>query len=131
MCTNFSLLQEGTPLTASDRYAAWAADTEFKFDGSPIVNFTIEQVDTDNIYEGCFGLKNINPRGKGRKNLAKGVALISGMVFGPQYANAQYFLHVPILQTPLTDKIKTKFIIVKQLITQTMSLCNLWTRGVS
>jgi len=120
LCTNFSLLQEGTQLTASDRYAAWAADAEFKFEGSPIVNFTIEQISTLNDYEDCFGLKNIDPRGKGRKNLAKGVALISGMVFGPQYANAQYFLHVPILQTPLTDKAKTKSLIVKQLIIQTI-----------
>ena len=116
LCTNFSLLQEGTPLTASDRYAAWAADEEFKFEGSPIVNFTIEQVDQNNIYENCFGLKNIDPRGKGRKNLAKGVALISGMFFGPQYANAQYFLHVPILNATLSVDAKTKFFIVSNLI---------------
>ena len=116
LCTNFSLLQEGTPLTASDRYAAWAADEEFKFEGSPIVNFTIEQVDQNNIYENCFGLKNIDPRGKGRKNLAKGVALISGMFFGPQYANAQYFLHVPILNATLSVDAKTKFFIVSALI---------------
>jgi len=116
LCTNFSLLQEGTPLTASDRYAAWAADEEFKFEGSPIVNFTIEQVDQNNIYETCFGLKNIDPRGKGRKNLAKGVALISGMFFGPQYANAQYFLHVPILNATLSVDAKTKFFIVSALI---------------
>lgn len=118
LCNNFSLLQEGTPLTASDRYAAWAADKEFTFEGSPIVNFTIEQVGTDSDYEECFGLKNIDPRGKGRKNLAKGVALISGMLFGPQYANAQYFLHVPILNTPLTDEAKIKFKIISQLIIQ-------------
>ena len=118
LCTNFSLLQEGTPLTASDRYAAWAADEEFKFEGSPIVNFTIEQVDQNNIYENCFGLKNIDPRGKGRKNLAKGVALISGMFFGPQYANAQYFLHVPILNATLSVDAKTKFFIVSNLISK-------------
>jgi len=117
LCNNFSLLQEGTPLTASDRYAAWAADEEFKFDGSPIVNFTIEQVDQEKIYDNCFGLNNIAPRDKNRRNLAKGVALISGMFFGPQYANAQYFLHVPILNATLSVDAKTKFFIVKELIT--------------
>ena len=61
-------------------------------------------------------MKNIDPRGKGRKNLAKGVALISGMFFGPQYANAQYFLHVTILNATLSVDAKTKFFIVSALI---------------
>lgn len=117
LCKNFSLLQEGTKLTASDRYASNVEDPEFNFIGSPIVNFAIEQIHNYEHFKSCFGLSDVGPRGKNRKNLASSVALISGMVFGPKFANGQYFLHVPILYKPL---VKNKFNIVKQLIIQTI-----------
>jgi hypothetical protein len=121
LCNNFSLLQEGTPLTASDRYAANVADTEFNFTGSPIVNFTIEQIGSYDHYKSCFGLSDVGPRGANRKKLATSVAVVSGMTFGPKFANTQYFLHVPILSRELSEEEKTKFAIVKQLIIQTIA----------
>jgi len=121
LCNNFSLLQEGTPLTASDRYAANVADTEFNFTGSPIVNFTIEQIGSYDHYKSCFGLSDVGPRGANRKKLATSVAVVSGMTFGPKFANTQYFLHVPILSRELREEEKTKFAIVKQLIIQTIA----------
>ena len=120
LCQNFSLLQEGTPLTASDRYAANVADPEFNFIGSPIVNFTIEQINVYDHYKSCFGLFDVGPRGANRKKLAASVALVSGMILGPIFANTQYFLHVPILYKNLSEQMKTKFTIVKQLIVQTI-----------
>lgn len=120
LCKNFSLLQEGTPLTASDRYAANVADTDFNFSGSPIVNFAIEQIKSHEHYKSCFGLFDVGPRGANRKKLATSVAVVSGMTFGPKFANTQYFLHVPILSIELSDEKKTKFAIVKQLIIQTI-----------
>ena len=120
LCQNFSLLQEGTPLTASDRYAANVADPEFNFAGSPIVNFTIDQIHRYDQYKSCFGLFDVGPRGTNRKKLAASIALISGMIFGPIFANTQYFLHVPILYKELSPDAKTKFTIVKQLIIQTI-----------
>lgn len=121
LCNNFSLLQEGTPLTASDRYAANVADREFNFNGSPIVNFTIEQIGSYDHYKSCFGLSDVGPRGANRKKLATSVAVVSGMTFGPKFANTQYFLHVPILSRELREEEKTKFAIVKQLIIQTIA----------
>ena len=121
LCNNFSLLQEGTPLTASDRYAANVADREFNFTGSPIVNFTIEQIGIYDHYKSCFGLSDVGPRGANRKKLATSVAVVSGMTFGPKFANTQYFLHVPILSRELSEEEKTKFAIVKQLIIQTIA----------
>lgn len=120
LCKNFSLLQEGTPLTASDRYAANVADTDFNFSGSPIVNFAIEQIRMHAHYKSCFGLFDVGPRGANRKKLATSVAVVSGMTFGPKFANTQYFLHVPILSIELSDEKKIKFAIVKQLIIQTI-----------
>jgi hypothetical protein len=120
LCENFSLLQEGTALTASDRYAANVADPEFNFDGSPTVNFTIAQINSYPHFKSYFGLSDVGPRGANRKKLATSVALVSGMMFGPQFANSQYFLHVPILRKELNEYNKTKFTIVKQLIVQTI-----------
>ena len=120
LCKNFSLLQEGTPLTASDRYAANVAETDFNFSGSPIVNFTVEQIRSHEHYKSCFGLFDVGPRGANRKKLATSVAVVSGMTFGPKFANTQYFLHLPILSIELSDEKKTKFAIVKQLIIQTI-----------
>lgn len=121
LCTNFSLLQEGTPLTASDRYASNVSDPQFNYDGSPIVNFAIEQIHMHDHYKSCFGLFDVSPRGANRKKLAASVALVSGMLFGPKFANSQYFLHIPILSRPLDEASKTKFTIVKQLIVQTIA----------
>ena len=120
LCKNFSLLQEGTPLTASDRYAANVTETNFNFSGSHIVNFTIEQIRSHEHYKSCFGLFDVGPRGANRKKLATSVAVVSGMTFGPKFANTQYFLHIPILSIELSDEKKTKFAIVKQLIIQTI-----------
>jgi len=120
LCKNFSLLQEGTSLTASDRYASNVGDSEFNFEGSPIVNFTVEQINSYAHFKSCFGLSTVGPRGANRKKLATSVALVSGMMFGPKFANSQYFLHAPILYTALTTEAKLKFEIVKQLIIQTI-----------
>jgi hypothetical protein len=62
----------------------------------------------------------VGPRGANRKKLASSVALVSGMILGPIFANTQYFLHVPILYKELSQQMKTKFTIVKQLILQTI-----------
>ena len=53
-----------------------------------------------------------HPEGQ-MKKLASGVALISGMVLGPKFANTQYFLHVPILYKLISKAAKAKFKIVK------------------
>lgn len=120
LCHNFSLLQEGTPLTASDRYAANVSDSEFNFGGSPIVNYTIKEISEDESYKTYFGLFDVTPRGVNRKKLASSVALISGMVLGPKFANTQYFLHVPIMYKLISKPSKTKFQIVKNLIMNTI-----------
>ena len=91
------------------------------FTGSPIVNFTIEQIGIYDHYKSCFGLSDVGPRGANRKKLATSVAVVSGMTFGPKFANTQYFLHVPILSRELSEEEKTKFAIVKQLIIQTIA----------
>ncbi|GAF92756.1 unnamed protein product, partial [marine sediment metagenome] len=44
LCKNFSLLQEGSALTASDRYWSSVAAPEEGYAGSPLVNYTLEVV---------------------------------------------------------------------------------------
>jgi len=97
---NFSRLQDGTSLTASDRYWAWYQSRDSSFAGSPIVNLTVSLVKDDRfryLFEECMKVKNMERR-ENRKDLADMVALISGAWKGPTYANSKYFHHVDIIQ---------------------------------
>ena len=51
---NFSLLQEGTPLSTSDRYWAWFKNDDHNFAGSPIVNYTVELVNEHETFSEYF-----------------------------------------------------------------------------
>ena len=101
---NFCLLQEGQPLTASDRYAAQYACQEQGFAGSPLVMFT-EEIVTGKLSEkfrDYFGIKGSFQRTEEtKKKLSDIMGLISATLYGPLYANSKYWLHVPILFTDI------------------------------
>ena len=111
---NFSLLQEGTPLSTSDRYWAWFKNDDHNFAGSPIVNYTVELVNEHETLGEYFttilGVANLSNRvssnNKSRKLLAELIALVSGAVWGSEYTNCKYFTHVPILTMEITDEEK-------------------------
>lgn len=123
LCDNFSLLQEGTKLTSSDRYCAVARDAEHNFSGSPIINFTIQEVQRFDKYNALFGLSNVGPRESNRKKLTSAVSLISGMMFGPKFANEQYGKHLKILFKELTDALKHRFQFISKLLFSTIEKC--------
>jgi hypothetical protein len=111
---NFSLLQEGTPLSTSDRYWVWFKNDDHNFAGSPIVNYTVELVNEHETLSEYFttilGVAKLSNRvssnNKSRKLLAELIALVSGAVWGSEYTNCKYFTHVPILTTEITDEEK-------------------------
>lgn len=111
---NFSLLQEGTPLSTSDRYWAWFKNDDHNFAGSPIVNYTVELVNEhetlSEYFTNILGVANLSNRvssnNKSRKLLAELIALVSGAVWGSEYTNCKYFTHVPILTIEITDEEK-------------------------
>ena len=101
---NFSLLQEGTPLTDSDRYWAWESNSSQDFVGSPIVNYCIELWTTSQGIKHIFGLHTSS---NGRKQFSNVIGLVSGCLYGPKKANSKYFDHSDILHAVITDDDKT------------------------
>lgn len=107
---NFSCLQDGAALSASDRYWGWYESTESKFAGSPIVNLTVSLVKDERfkyLFEEYMKVKNMERRDN-RKELANMVALVSGAWKGAKYSNSKYFHHVPLIQEPITQEDKER-----------------------
>jgi hypothetical protein len=102
LMNNFSKLQEGTPLTSSDRYWAWKENSSIAIQGSPLVNYVIKLAKTSDNLKKIF--KKITS--KDRKNLATLVGLVSGCLYGPDYANSKYFDHAGHIQNNITDNEK-------------------------
>jgi len=121
LCENFSRLQEGTALTASDRYWSSVAAPDVHFAGSPIVNYTLEIVNCEifrQYFQDYMGINNLSQRNeKMRNNLANMIGLISGAWKGSMFSNSKYFIHVPIMQNDQNGRItdEDKIRICKQL----------------
>tara|TARA_B110000908_G_scaffold170843_2_gene231594 strand:- start:364 stop:1557 length:1194 start_codon:yes stop_codon:yes gene_type:complete len=123
LCENFSLLQEGTPLTASDRYCAVVEDTEHNYTGSPLVNFTIREITRRSEFNAYCLLSDIGPRGNNRKKLAAAVALVSGIMLGPSYASESFFGHLSIINIELTEHMFVRFGHIEKLFFTTIQQC--------
>ena len=122
LCENFGDLQEGTALSTSDRYCGFIEEPEYAYGGAPIINMTIEGISRVNKFQTCFGFSNINRRNN-RKKLADAVALTSGVMWGPKYANTSYFNHVHVLAGPnskITDGMTHKFQLIMRLFFETI-----------
>jgi len=107
---NFSRLQDGTSLSASDRYWAWYKSRDSSFTGSPLVNLTESLVKDDRfryLFEEYMKVKSMERR-ENRKDLADMVALVSGAWKGPQYSNSMYFQHVDIIQENIDQEGKER-----------------------
>jgi hypothetical protein len=117
---NFSRLQDGTPLSASDRYWGWFESSEVNFTGSPLVNYTVELVNSDAFcrqFDDYLGIKDLGRRNeKTRKHFADLIGLISGIWKGAEYFNAKYFVHVPIIQDEISDEEKSEIQRLLQMI---------------
>jgi hypothetical protein len=105
---NFSLLQEGRPLSDSDRYFVWVRDNENGVTGSPLVNTTLSLVnETFRTHFAEFANLNVidsRSGDKARKPLSDAIALVSACWKGPSYANKSYTRHIDILNEELTDE---------------------------
>ena len=92
---NFILLQEGIPLTPSDRY--WA-----QRGFSPLVDISLKlykKFETQfKKYISSVGISDDTK--KTRQNLAILVGIVAGSMFGCKYANTSYYDHIPILFHP-------------------------------
>lgn len=112
LCENFQLLQEGTPLTASDRY--WAHEVTDILPGSPLVNLTIELINGPEFHKDWnhyMGFSKLNSRTKqGRAKLADAIAFISTMWKGIYYANTKFYSHVDIINQEISDQDKDNII---------------------
>ena len=107
--TNFSHLQEGTPLSASDRFASMYKSDGYE--GSPLVNFTVEIVNHPSfskLFQDIMKV-DLDCRNK-RKELANMIGLVSGIWKGSAFLNSKYFDHVPILQDVITDEDKKRIV---------------------
>lgn len=111
----FSLLQDGTPLTASDRFASMYKSEGYA--GSPLVNFTVKLVKHESfskLFKEFMKVK-LDSRGKG-KDLANMIGLVSGIWMGSEFLNSKYFTHVKILESAITDEEKSDIIEVLAVI---------------
>ena len=121
--TNFSHLQEGTPLTASDRFASMYKSEGYA--GSPLVNFTVDLVNHKSLSKlfGGFMKVKLDSRGKG-KDLANMIGLVSGIWMGSEFLNSKYFTHVNILELAITDKEKSDIVevlvVIQNIITSAL-----------
>jgi hypothetical protein len=113
LCENFSLLQEGSALTASDRY--WSSDSvpDKNYSGSPLVNYTQELVNGQfrqqfAEYMGTSGLSARNKKTRG--DLANIIGIVSSAWKGASYANGKYFVHVPLLEMVITAEDKRNIV---------------------
>ena len=109
LCKNFSWLQEGTPLTANDRYAANSKDTTFNYSGSDIVNYTIA-LSKEQMFKDVFELGTVGSSATNRTKLAVAISIVSGAMWGPKYANIQYAKHIDILYNTISQAEKDKCI---------------------
>lgn len=123
LCKNFSLLQEGNVLSPSDRYCSVVSDPVHNFQGAPIVNFTITGIGRVDKFENYFGISEVGPREKNRKKLANAVALISGIMLGPKFANESFYSHLPTLFDPINDLHKNRFQHILKLFFDTIEQC--------
>tara|TARA_B110000858_G_C17806813_1_gene478511 strand:- start:4060 stop:5181 length:1122 start_codon:yes stop_codon:yes gene_type:complete len=121
---NFSLLQEGTALNADDRYWVSVKDDQQRFPGSPLVNYTMQLINSSSFsddFANAMGLKDLHSK-KNRKNLSNAIGFVSGCLWGPDYSNNKYFLHVPKLMEEISDDMKhqceEKFKIIFSLIAE-------------
>jgi len=96
LCENFIKLQEGTQLTTGDRYCGFIEEPEFQYEGSPIINMTLKGISRIDNFQSCFGFSNINRRNN-RKKIADVIALTSGIMWGPEFANTIFYKHLPVL----------------------------------
>lgn len=101
LCTNFNLLQEGSPLTESEKFWTQMPDKSQNFAGGTLLNFTLEMVNVKfkaeftKYYDLPKGFtskasKEIKPR------LANLVTLCSGCIDPTMYKVA-YTLHFPMM----------------------------------
>ncbi len=100
---NFSDLQESTSLTASDRYLSQKACVEHNFEGSSLVNITLELARTqlsEYMKEYC-AVRSLD-RDTLSKRLAYMIAIVSGSL-DPALANLSYYSHVPYLNNTPDD----------------------------
>lgn len=122
LCENFSLLQESTSLSGSDRLCALATNEDKDFPGSPIVNFTIYHTKRSSDYKEHYGLFSIGPRGKRRDKTAFAVSIVAGIIFGPKYCGSQYMMLKPIIYKPsgafreLTEEMLSYFEYINDII---------------
>jgi|TARA_B110000211_G_C14018421_1_gene526454 hypothetical protein len=124
LCENFSLLQEGTSLTPSDRYCAIVSDPSEHFKGSPIVDFTIKMIIENTNFDTYMRIVQVGPRDKNRKKLATAVAIVSGMMFGPSNANESYYDHAPNIFKDLSPINLENYKHISNLIFSTIRKCS-------
>tara|TARA_B110000211_G_scaffold234598_1_gene304981 strand:+ start:1307 stop:2500 length:1194 start_codon:yes stop_codon:yes gene_type:complete len=126
LCANFSHLQDGTALTPSDRYCSVRANTSHGFEGSPMVNFTLDNAKHAD-FENYFGISDIGPDhdAKNHNKLASAISLTSGLYLGPKYANDSFYAHLPILFNPINGELQTRYRHSFKLICNTIDKCEL------
>jgi len=103
---NFIDLQEGTALTADDRYAAQIESPDHhKFQGAELVNTTIKvaNVFAEQLKSFCNVPSLSRDNQKFRKKLAYLVGLVSGAM-DINLANTSYFSHVPQLYKDISEE---------------------------
>lgn len=123
---NFCMLQEGTPLSAADRYWVWLRDDANNFAGSPVINYALSLV-TNNRFSHYFKnylkIENISSSDqKTRKYITPLIALVSGALWGDKYSNEKYFKHVEILRKPINGEEKANTERLLELVFQTIEM---------
>ncbi len=104
LCENFQLLQEGKSLNTNDRLWAQYRSPAENFAGSPIVNYVVDLVNSNDNFNTYMGLRGLDKKTKmGRAKLDISMSVVSGAWKGGNYMTNNYFNKVPIMDIPLLD----------------------------
>ncbi len=103
---NFGLLQEGTQLTPSDRYACQFPDPSVNFTGAQLVLYTINFVNVifSDFFNNILRVQVSNRLAPMRSKIADMIAIVSSAIYGCQYAHGKYFPHMEIMYRVMTDE---------------------------
>jgi len=102
---NFVLLQEGKQLSPYDRYITQFPDPMQHFEGAPLINYTITLVNHTfvHFFEGILRVKMCNRNDVYRKKVHEMISIVSGALFGCEYANNKYYAHLDIMMRVLSE----------------------------
>ena len=87
-------------------YITQFPDPAQNFTGAPLVNYTIQLVNTEfsNFFNHTLSVRMCNRHELHRKKVHEMIAIVSGALYGCSYAHSKYYSHLDIMNRTLSDE---------------------------